>query len=907
MHEFPLIATVASAFTAAWVLGLFTQWLRLSPIVGYLVAGVVLGPYTPGLQGDVDIAHQLAEVGVILLMFGVGLHFHLEDLLAVKWIAIPGALGQSLGATLASIGVFWLFGIEVKTGMVIGMALSVASTVVLMRVLMDADALNSAAGHVAVGWLLVEDVLTVIVLVLIPVLGTGQIVEHGTQAHGPKDAPSATVVVEQPSAVGGEKSSPTTEAAPKAESPVMAVGIALGKLLALVAVVIIAGRQFIPWVLTQVARLRSRELFTLTVMVFSVAVAAGSYSLFGASMALGAFLAGMVVAQSPVSHQAAADALPLRDAFSVLFFVAVGMLFDPALFLKHPLMLVAALGVILLVKPLVALFIVMVLGHSVRTSLTVALGLAQIGEFSFILSDLARKHGLMTDEGQSLLVGAAIVSITINPLLFRSLPRIENWLRRQPRLWIWLNARSERKLNAQNEVVSEDLAKEAASGERLAVVVGYGPVGQTVDRLLVEAGFKTAIIDMNMDTVSELRGRGRAAIFGDASREAILESAGVVQASHMVLTLPQSNDRVAIVALARQLNPTIKIFVRARYLRERGELEQVGATAAIFEEAEAAVALARLVLADRGAKRERIEHAVRDIRLRLILDNVTTLGSQSIRSIMVPWTRVRRLSTATHLEEVRRQVREQHFSRWPVVEAKTGLPTGYLLAKDLIGQSADGEHWTSLVRPLGLVAPEADIESSLKRFQEEGTTICIVSDRGSPVGIVTIEDILEQVIGRIEDEYPQQPRLVLSDLVLADDRLLSLTSRTAAEAIREMVERIPADWLPRQADVAELAIAREEELSTDVGLGVAIPHARCPDLDRPLVVFGRSEEGVVFDEQAAQAVHLIFLLVTPAEQPQMQVELLSEVARVAGDAEKRERLMRAMSAEMVSEVLASGA
>ncbi|HVL13193.1 MAG TPA: cation:proton antiporter [Gemmata sp.] len=871
MHELPLIATIAAGFTAAWVLGLLTQWLRLSPIVGYLLAGVLIGPHTPGFQGDLHLAHELAEVGVILLMFGVGLHFHLEDLLAVKSIAIPGALAQSLGATAVSIGVFALFGMELKTGAVIGMALAVASTVVLMRVLMDADALNSPAGHVAVGWLLVEDVLTVIVLVMIPVLGTAGVAGAGG---------------------GGFWS-----------GPVAAIGLALLKLAALIAVVMVVGSRVVPWALTQVARLRSRELFTLTVMVFSVAIAAGAYWLFGASMALGAFLAGMMVARSPVSHQAAADALPLRDAFAVLFFVSVGMLFDPAFLVREPLMMLAALGVILLVKPLIALAIVAVLGHSVRTALTVALGLAQVGEFSFILSELARKHGLMTDEGHSLLVGAAIISITLNPLLFRSIDRIERWLGRRPKLWALLNSRAERRLAGADSAALGRPAATAAAGRRLAVVVGFGPVGQTVDRLLREAGLTTVVIDTNMDTVAEIRRQGQAAVFGDAGRAAILESAGVDRASHLVLTLPQSTDRVAIVAAARTLNPRMKIFVRARYLRERGELELVGATAAIFEEAEAAVALARLVLIDTGAGRESIEKAVRDIRTRLILDNVSTLRSLPVRAIMVPWTRVRRLSSAATLDEVRRQVGERRFSRWPVVRAETGLPVGYLLAKDLIGLPPDGTGWTGLVRPLGTISPDADVESALQYFQREGATICLVEDGGTPVGIVTVEDVLEQVVGRIEDEYPRHPAAALRDLLVVDFELLHLSGRTSEQAIAEMAARVPASRLPTGADVAGLAIAREREMQTALGHGVAVPHARCPGLAHPLVVFGRSAEGVVFDPESADLVHLIFLLVTPAEQPAFQVLLLAQVARVAGDPEKRHRLRTAASPDDVAGVL----
>jgi CPA2 family monovalent cation:H+ antiporter-2 len=326
-----------------------------------------------------------------------------------------------------------------------------------------------------------------------------------------------------------------------------ALGLALLKLAALVGIVLLAGSRIVPWTLVQVARLRSRELFTLTVLVFSIAIAAGSYLFFGASMALGAFLAGIVVAQSPVSHQAAADALPMRDAFAVLFFVSVGMLFDPAFLIEQPLMIAAALGIVLVAKPLAALAIVAVLGHSVRTALTVAIGLAQIGEFSFILSDLSRRHGLMPDSGHNVLVATAILSITLNPLLFRSLPRMEAWLRGRPRLWRLLNGRAERRMGEINAEGSAEIAREE-SGARGAIVVGYGPVGRTVDQLLREAGLRTTIIEMNMDTVSEVNREGRRAIFGDASHRTVLEQAGAARASYLVLTLPHSAERAAIVA-----------------------------------------------------------------------------------------------------------------------------------------------------------------------------------------------------------------------------------------------------------------------------------------------------------------------------------------------------------------------
>lgn len=869
MHDFPLISTLAIGFTAAWLLGLLTQKLRLSPIVGYLLAGVLIGSHTPGFEADENLAHQLAEVGVILLMFGVGLHFHMSDLLAVKGVAIPGALGQSIMATLAGLVIFTAFGMPAGTSTVLGMAMAVASTVVLMRVLMDADMLNSPQGHIAVGWLLVEDVLTVIVLVLIPVLGQ----EEGVEA-----------------------------ATGRMANPAVAVAWALLKLAVMVILILVAGSKIVPWVLVKVARLRSRELFTLTVLVFSVAIASGAYVLFGASMALGAFLAGMVVAQSPVSHQAAADALPLRDAFAVIFFVSVGMIFDPAILWQEPMMMIAAMAIIIIVKPLAALFIVIVLGHSVRTALTVALGLAQIGEFSFILSDVAHNYGLMTDEGHSILVGGAILSITLNPILFRSLPKIEEHLRRYPRLWRFLNARAERRVQEANNVSMAQIT--AYNDEaRIAIVVGFGPVGRTVDRLLRDAGMDTVVIDMNMDTITELHAQRRVAIFGDAVREAILEQAGVKRASHLVLTLPQATGRSAIVSVARNLNPKLRILVRAHYLRERDHLEQAGATAAVFEEGEAAVALARLVLVDTGASRESVEHAVRDIRTQLILENVSNLQTQLVRTIMVPWTRVRRLSSSASLDEVRQQIGEHHFSRWPIVDSNTARTTQYLLVKDLVTENTTGNDWVRLARPLTAVSANSDIESALSHFQRESATVALVEDSGSPVGLVTIEDILEQVVGRIEDEYPREPKVFLQEALITGGVVLDLHGSTPQQVIAELAANIPIGLLPLGTDVTHLALERERELPTCLGCGVAIPHARVPGLTRSMVVLGRSQDGVLFNPSSTEIVKLVFLLVTPEDQPDVQVMLLSQLASLAGSSEIRDRLERATSAPEVMEIV----
>jgi CPA2 family monovalent cation:H+ antiporter-2 len=852
---------------------LLTQWLRLSPIVGYLLAGILIGPHTPGFVGDVHLATQLAEVGVILLMFGVGLHFHLKDLIAVKNVAIPGAVGQSLIATVMAMAVFTAFGMPLMTGAVLGMAMAVASTVVLMRVLMDADVMNSRQGHVAVGWLIVEDIFTVILLVLIPVLGTETLAIAGGEAMKRATGPGAFW---------------------------WTLGVALVKLVVLVTIVLVAGAKIVPWVLVRVARLRSRELFTLTVLVFSVAIAAASYFFFGASMALGAFLAGMVVAQSPVSHQAAADALPLRDAFAVLFFVSVGMLFDPAFLIEQPLMVIAALGIILVVKPLAALLIVAVLGHSVRTALTVAIGLAQIGEFSFILSELARKHGLMPESGHNVLVAAAIISITLNPLLFRSLPKIEDWLRKNPRLWHLLNGRAERKAASMN-LLNAGPEHSAEEGKRLAIVVGYGPVGRSVHKVLQDAGLATLVIDMNMDTVTALHAEGQAAIYGDASNQGVLEQAGAGRASHLVVTLPNASHRAAVVTAGRAISESVRIVVRAHYLREREELERSGASAAVFEEAEAAVALARLVLADTGVHRQAAERKLRDIRLQLITENFANIRSQHVSSVMVPWARVRWLSASADRQAVLQQIAQERFSRWPVVDPKTRRPIGYLLAKDLIAHSGDSS-WTTLIRPLKSVHPDDGIDATLSRMQSESASIYLIEDASVILGLITLEDILEQVVGQLEDEDGRKKPLLLTDAVAQGGIVIPMESITRDQAIHELVSAIPVKSLPVGMDATRLAalvFAREEEISTDLGNGIAIPHARCPGLAAPLAVIGLSKDGILYTTEQSELVRALFLLVTPAERPEAQLALLRQVARLCDKQASRASLMNAESPEAI--------
>ena len=584
MHDISLITTIAFGFTAALFFGLIAKRCGLSPIVGYLLAGIAAGPHTPGFVGDLALAGQLAEIGVILLMFGVGLHFHLKDLMAVRSIAIPGALGQSAVATIACMAVAHFAGWSWAQGAVLGMATAVASTVVLLRVLMDNHSLETPSGHVAVGWLIVEDIITVLVLVILPALAVGGAdAVGGAAAAGAADGPSLMGVLK-------------------------AAAIAVGKLLALGAVVAVVGSRVVPWLLLRVTRLRSPELFTLTVLVMSIAVATAAYKVFGASMALGAFLAGMLVGQSKFSHQAGAEMLPLRDAFAVLFFVSVGMLFDYKVILEQPLLTAGVVAVILIAKPLIAFVIVVALRHTVKTGLLVAGGLAQIGEFSFILADVAAKLKLMPHEGHAVLVAGAIVSISVNPFFFKGLmalePKIEN-----SALWKRFFAR---RLAAHGADLNAHAGHDDDTPE--TIVVGHGPVGRTVTELLEKSGVKLIVIEMNVDTVAELSRKGKRALYGDATRRDLLTQAGVKKAHSLVITLPEPSVRMGVILMARELNPDIRIITRARYVAEHDSLKEAGATVVCCDEAGASTGLARALLGQMNKPQEEIDREVRLLR-----------------------------------------------------------------------------------------------------------------------------------------------------------------------------------------------------------------------------------------------------------------------------------------------------
>ncbi len=580
MQDYTLLVNLSLMFAIGLGLGLFTHRLGLSPIVGYLLTGIALGPSTPGFVADAHMATEFAEIGVILLMFGVGLHFHLGDLIKVRSVALPGAFAQVVVATFLGVLVSLMFGRTITVGVVLGLAVSVASTVVLIRVLMDNNVLETGHGHLAVGWLLVEDLFTVLALVILPGM--------------------AAVLSGRGDAAGAD--------------PWLSLAGAMGRIVLLVTAVMVLGKRAVPWLLRQVARSRSRELFTLTVLALALAIATGSAVGFGVSMALGAFLAGMVVGQSEVSHQAAADALPMRDAFAVLFFVSVGLLFDPKVILENPGFLIGLLIVIMIAKPLTAFIICWLFGRSVRTGLTVGLALAQIGEFSFILGSAAVQLGMVSAASQSLLVTCAVITIALNPPLFRLIGPVENWIRRRPKLWRLLNRRSELRGEELNASTRARLMTQGDVPRTSALVVGYGPVGQTVAEILRRFHIQPVIIDMNLNTVESLSAAGVMAIYGDAARREVLESAGIARASYLIVTPPEPAIRTSIIMAARSVHAGLKIIVRTRYLSERQWQESLGVVGFACEEVEVAIGLAAELLEDFGVGDSRLQSEVREMR-----------------------------------------------------------------------------------------------------------------------------------------------------------------------------------------------------------------------------------------------------------------------------------------------------
>ncbi|MCG5239879.1 YbaL family putative K(+) efflux transporter [Azospirillum doebereinerae] len=513
-HHVPLITTMVAALVLAFILGATAHRLRLSPLVGYLLAGVAMGPFTPGYVGDLHLASQLAEIGVILLMFGVGLHFSLGDLMKVRAIAVPGAIVQITIATLMGWGLAALLGWSLAAGLVFGLALSVASTVVLLRALEQLDLFRTERGRIAIGWLIVEDLAMVLALVLLPPVA--RMLESGANGGGME------------------------------EGLLLSLAITLGKVALFVALMLVGGRRAVPWVLGRIARTGSRELFTLAVLAIALGIAYGSAELFSVSFALGAFFAGMVLSESDLSHRAAEQTLPLQDAFAVLFFVSVGMLFDPMVLVRSPWSVAATVAIILLGKSVAAFGLVLLFRYPMRTALTVAISLAQIGEFSFILVGLGTSLGIMPEEGQGLVLAGALLSITANPFLFALIQKF------YPADPVGTPA---------TDTLPELRDYHDVTGH--AIVVGYGRVGRHVTQKLVAEGRPCVVVDLQRERAKALQNEGLRVVYGNAIAPGILQRAGVEGAALLLVTVPDALEGGGVVEHARGLNPRIAIAARA--------------------------------------------------------------------------------------------------------------------------------------------------------------------------------------------------------------------------------------------------------------------------------------------------------------------------------------------------------
>ena len=586
LHDTPLIATIVAGLGLAFIFGAIANRFRVPPLVGYLVAGMLVGPNTPGFVADQHLALELAEIGVILLMFGVGLHFSLKDLLSVRAIAVPGAIVQIAFATVLGAGLAWLLGWTLGAGLVFGLALSVASTVVLLRAMQERRLIETEKGRIAVGWLIVEDLAMVLALVLLPALA---------------------------GVLGGRET---------AEIPVGGlfsfvadygvwgiVGATLVKVAAFVILMLVVGRRVIPWILHYVAHTGSRELFRLSVLAIALGVAFGAANLFGVSLALGAFFAGMIMSESELSHQAAEESLPLRDAFSVLFFVSVGMLFDPFSLLAHPGPVLAVLFIILIGKSVAAFLIVLAFRHPMSTALIISASLAQIGEFSFILAELGVGLGLLPEEGRDLILAGAILSIVLNPVMFAAVdwlkPHLESRAaEREPQPDI----RPTGPATAPGEVAAampqapdeEDGPPPPTALSGHTILIGYGRVGSLVGLSLKQSGLPFLVIEDADKTLARIRGEGIEAISGNAARADVFVAANPAGASRLILAIPNAFEAGRIILLARAANPGIAVIARAHSDAEVEHLKGLGADTVIMGEREIARGIVETVLQGRA-------------------------------------------------------------------------------------------------------------------------------------------------------------------------------------------------------------------------------------------------------------------------------------------------------------------
>lgn len=559
-HNISLISTIAGGFGLALIFGFIAERLRLPALVGYLLAGIIIGPSTPGFVADTQIAAQLSEIGVMLLMFGVGLHFSLDDLLSVRRIALPGAVVQMGLATALGTALCVSWGWSVSEGFVFGLSLSCASTVVLLRALEARNILSSMNGRIAVGWLVVEDLATILCLVLLPplagVLGS------------PADAAPAS----------GQN-------APLWQT----ISLTLLQVAAFIALMLIVGRRVLPWLLWQVARTGSRELFALAVISAAISIAYGAAQLFHVSFALGAFFAGMMMREPEFSHRAAEESLPLRDAFAVLFFVAVGMLFDPSVLVEQPLHVLGVVAIIIIGKSLAAAGLVIAFRYPLNTAMTVAAALAQIGEFSFILAGLGLSLGLMPAEGLSLILAGALISIALNPFVFASIAPVSRWAL----------ARSElaRRLDARQDPYAElPMSTERRYLEGQVVLVGYGRVGRRIAQALDERGIPYVVAEQNRELVEDLRKRGVAAVSGNAADPMVLVQAHIADAALLVIATPDPLNVRQMADTARTLNPSIEIVLRTHSEDESQLLQKDGIGTVFFGEEELAKGMTAHVL-----------------------------------------------------------------------------------------------------------------------------------------------------------------------------------------------------------------------------------------------------------------------------------------------------------------------
>ena len=551
-HHSPLISTIVVGLSLAFLLGTVAQRLRFSPLVGYLLAGVAVGPATPGFVADQALANELAEIGVILLMFGVGLHFSLKDLWSVRTIAVPGALGQMAVATLLGVGLAALMGWSIAAGVVFGLALSVASTVVLLRALQERRLLSTERGHIAIGWLIVEDIAMVFALVLIPAL-----------------VPLFDGSMERNAAFGLGSS-----------QIIGTIALTIAKVLAFVAAMMIVGRRLIPWMLHYIAHTGSRELFRLGVLAIALGFAFGAAKLFGVSFALGAFFAGMILSESELSQRAAEETLPLRDAFAVLFFVSVGMLFDPSILVRDFWPVIATFLIIVIGKSAAALAIVLAFGHPLRTALTISASLAQIGEFSFILAGLGVALGVLLPEARNLILAGALLSILANPMIFLALDQLKPWLDKYDGL-----ADAAKPAEAVPEKI------EATTLEDHAVLVGHGRVGHRIGGALLDAGVPLFVIDESEDVVNGLKEKGIEAVVANAVTS--LDVANLAKARCLLVAIHENFEAGQIVAQARAMRPDLVILARGHSIAEQEHLKSCGATSVVLGAEEIASAMMR--------------------------------------------------------------------------------------------------------------------------------------------------------------------------------------------------------------------------------------------------------------------------------------------------------------------------